>query len=37
VNLTKGSDRIENPKANADGITPERDDYRLALGLGVDR
>jgi len=29
-------DRIENPKGNAGGITPERDDYRLALGLGID-
>lgn len=29
-------DRIENPKTNADGITPKRDDYRLALGVGVD-
>jgi len=29
-------DRVENPKANAEGITPERDDYRFALGLGVD-
>ena len=29
-------DRIENPKANADGIVPERDDYRLALGFALD-
>jgi len=29
-------DRIENPVTNADGITPERDDFRLAFGIGVD-
>ena len=29
-------DRIENPVTNAEGITPERDDYRLAFGIGVD-
>jgi len=29
-------DRVETPRTNADGITPKRDDYRLALGIGVD-
>jgi hypothetical protein len=29
-------DRIENPVTNAEGVTPERDDYRLAFGIGVD-
>jgi len=29
-------DRIETPKTNAEGITPKRDDFRLALGLGLD-
>jgi hypothetical protein len=29
-------DRVENPKANAEGVTPKRDDVRLALGLGLD-
>ena len=29
-------DRIENPVTNADGITPEQDDFRLAFGIGVD-
>jgi putative salt-induced outer membrane protein YdiY len=29
-------DRIENPKTNAEGVTPKRDDYRLAVGLGLD-
>ncbi len=29
-------DRIETPVANADGIVPKRDDYRLALGFALD-
>jgi len=29
-------DRIESPKPNADGTIPEKDDYRLILGLGYD-
>jgi hypothetical protein len=29
-------DRIESPKPNADGSIPEKDDYRLILGLGYD-
>jgi hypothetical protein len=29
-------DRISNPKAGADGITPKQDDFRLIVGLGVD-
>ena len=29
-------DRIENPVTKADGTTPERDDFRLAFGIGVD-
>ena len=29
-------DRIESPKPNADGRIPEKDDYRLILGLGYD-
>ena len=29
-------DRVENPVTNADGVTPERDDFRLAFGIGVD-
>jgi hypothetical protein len=29
-------DRIGNPVTNADGITPKRDDYRFALGIGID-
>jgi putative salt-induced outer membrane protein YdiY len=29
-------DRIESPKRNADGTIPEKNDYRLILGLGYD-
>ena len=29
-------DRIESPKPSADGTIPEKDDYRLILGLGYD-
>lgn len=29
-------DRINNPRAGADGVEPKRDDFRLVLGLGVD-
>lgn len=29
-------DRIESPKPNADGSIPEKNDYRLILGLGYD-
>ena len=29
-------DRTENPKAAADGTVPEKDDYRLIFGLGLD-
>ncbi|MCK5407522.1 MAG: DUF481 domain-containing protein, partial [Candidatus Krumholzibacteria bacterium] len=28
--------RNENPVADADGIVPERDDFRLSIGFGVD-
>lgn len=29
-------DRIENPQVRADGTTPERDDFRLMVGLGYE-
>lgn len=29
-------DRNENPRENAEGITPAKDDFRTAFGLGVD-
>lgn len=29
-------DRIQNPKADSDGLVPKRDDIRLMFGLGVD-
>jgi hypothetical protein len=29
-------DRIENPKTTADGSVPEKNDYRLIFGLGLD-
>ena len=29
-------DRVGDPQANEDGITPEKDDYRLVVGFGVD-
>jgi putative salt-induced outer membrane protein YdiY len=28
-------DRVENPKRNADGILPVRDDFRTSLGIGL--
>ena len=29
-------DRIEEPRANADGSVPEQDDYRLIFSIGYD-
>jgi putative salt-induced outer membrane protein YdiY len=29
-------DRVSNPKPDADGVTPLRDDFRLIVGLGID-
>ena len=29
-------DRVENPKADAEGNVPKQDDYRLSFGLGLD-
>jgi putative salt-induced outer membrane protein YdiY len=29
-------DRIENPQIGADGVEPQKNDYRLIVGLGVD-
>ena len=29
-------DRIQKPQARADGSVPEKDDYRLMLGLGFE-
>jgi hypothetical protein len=29
-------DRIDKPQQRADGSTPERDDYRLMIGLGYE-
>ncbi len=29
-------DRIANPKVGSDGVQPEPDDYRMAVGLGLD-
>jgi hypothetical protein len=29
-------DRVENPKADAEGNKPVRDDFRLYFGLGLD-
>ena len=29
-------DRIQNPQQRADGSTPEKDDFRLMIGLGYD-
>ena len=29
-------DRVESPVANADGVTPKRDDFRFTFGFGVD-
>lgn len=28
-------DRIQNPKQEGSGATPQQDDFRLVLGLGV--
>ena len=35
VNLALIFDRVETPRTNADGITPERNDFRTSFGLGV--
>ncbi len=29
-------DRISHPQTDASGITPQKDDFRLVTGLGVD-
>jgi hypothetical protein len=29
-------DRIESPQANAEGVVPKRDDFRMGLGFGLD-
>jgi hypothetical protein len=29
-------DRIENPKEDASGVTPKKNDYRLTIGLGLE-
>ena len=29
-------DHVETPQANAEGITPKRDDFRTAFGIGMD-
>jgi Protein of unknown function, DUF481 len=29
-------DRVESPQRNADGVLPERDDFRISLGFAVD-
>jgi putative salt-induced outer membrane protein YdiY len=35
ITLSLVFDRVENPKENANGITPERNDFRTSFGLGV--
>jgi putative salt-induced outer membrane protein YdiY len=29
-------DRVESPRPDADGVTPERDDFRTTIGIGLD-
>ena len=29
-------DHVQTPTPDAEGVTPERDDYRLSYGLSVD-
>lgn len=36
LGLTFYADRTENPKADSNNITPEKNDYRLAVSLGYD-
>jgi putative salt-induced outer membrane protein YdiY len=36
VDLSFTWDRITQPKPDASGVTPERDDYRLVFGLGLE-
>ncbi|MFT7671257.1 MAG: hypothetical protein ACI8X5_003974 [Planctomycetota bacterium] len=36
VDLSFIWDRINKPLADADGVTPEPDDYRLVIGFGID-
>jgi putative salt-induced outer membrane protein YdiY len=35
LNLALIFDRIETPRTNEDGVTPERNDFRTSFGLGV--
>lgn len=36
LSATFAYDRTESPKANEDGTIPKRDDFRTALGFGID-
>jgi putative salt-induced outer membrane protein YdiY len=36
IDLSLQWDRVETPRENADGDTPERDDFRTAFGIGLD-
>jgi putative salt-induced outer membrane protein YdiY len=36
LDLSLTWDRVENPKADAESNVPQRDDYRLSVGLGLD-
>jgi hypothetical protein len=36
ITLSTIYDRVETPRANADGVVPKRDDVRVIFGLGID-
>lgn len=36
LDVSANWDRVENPKTTAEGVTPKKDDFRTAIGLGLD-
>ena len=36
LDFTFAWDRQNSPQTNVDGVTPEKDDYRLTTGIGWD-
>ena len=36
LKISQTWDHVANPQTNDAGITPEKDDFRLNIGLGID-
>jgi hypothetical protein len=36
LDVSTNWDRVENPKASAEGAVPAKDDFRTAIGIGLD-